>query len=430
MFFKNRGKQRDLTGYICNSSVLITEQSVLQGELLNSYSYDSDRIVHPMTRRRLILILILETLLIINIKTISVNATKGSWIEKAPIPTPRCLLGVAVVNERIYAIGGSNQDGFLSINEVYNPKSNIWIINTPMPTSRSAFGIAVYENRIYCFGGYTKGFIATNITEVYDPKTDTWQRLAPMPTARMNIQADVVGDKIFLMGGNPAGSVNEVYDPKTKTWETKASIPTPVSRYVSTVIENDIYIMTSGLVQIYNVGNDTWGFGTPPLCLIFHASANAIIDELGYERIYVFGVDANLPDWHLGVGDDPPYFLIPDQDFIIQCYYPKTDNWILCDSMPSARFGTSTIVFDDGFFVVGGYTVEYPDEEFTLNPLITYSKTVNQYIPLEFETQTTITDPSYTPEPEPFPTTFAIALVVVLVVIVTVLLVYFKKYRK
>ena len=388
-----------------------------------------------MTRRGLILILILESLLIINIETIFANATEGSWIEKTSMPTPRSGLGVAVANEKIYALGGANQEGFLATNEEYNPTTNTWTTKKPMPTARSSYGIATYQNKIYCFGGYSEDFSTTEANEVYNPTTDTWKTLAPMPTPRLNIQANIVDQKIYIIGGDQPSKYygsdkNEVYDPSKNTWETKTSIPIPVSTYASTVVENKIYIITSSLTQIYNVENDSWSFGTPPACPVLHASARTIIDELGYEKIYVFGVDDNLPDWHFGVGDNPPYFQKTNQDFITQCYYPETDQWILYDSIPSARFSTSVAVFDDSFFVIGGYVVDYPDEVFTLNPNILYSNMVNQYTPLESVTQTTLTDPSDTPTPESFPTSLVVASIAIIAIIGIVILVYFKKYRK
>ena len=59
----------------------------------------------------------------------NVNATaEDSWTTKASMPTARAQLGVAVVNGKIYAIGGENNSAtgpnVLNINEAYDPATN------------------------------------------------------------------------------------------------------------------------------------------------------------------------------------------------------------------------------------------------------------------------------------------------------------------
>ena len=372
-----------------------------------------------MIKRGLILIFVLELSLIAFVGTISVHATEASWLEKAPMPTPRSGLGVGVVNEKIYAIGGANQEGFLFINEEYNPETDKWTIKTPMPTSRSAFGIAVYDGKIYCFGGYGKGFIALDIVEVYDPETNTWNSLAPMPTARMNTQASVINNKIYLIGGNPAGSINEVYDPETNTWETKTSIPTAVSSHTSAVVDDKIYVITQNLTQIYQVESDGWSFGAPSPYPVIQVSSGATIGDFAPVKIYIFGADADLPFWQITV-----------RDFITQNYNPETNNWTLCGSMPNGRFSAGVAVVNDLLFVIGGYTNEYPDEGFTLNTKISYSNLTQRYTPIDYGSINTINEETENEEPDLFPTTIAIGAVAVIAVVGLVIFAYFRKYKR
>jgi hypothetical protein len=56
-----------------------------------------------------------------------------SWTAGTPMPTPRWTLGVAVVNDELYAIGGKTLDNYLAVNEKYTPADYIpefpsWII--------------------------------------------------------------------------------------------------------------------------------------------------------------------------------------------------------------------------------------------------------------------------------------------------------------
>jgi len=159
----------------------------------------------------------------------SADTAEDSWVSKAPMPEARCGLGVAVVNGKIYAIGGSTESnygvitsGMVGTNEEYDPATDTWAFKVSMPTPRARFAIAVYQNKIYCIGGYTgysidTGYELTGVNEVYDPATDTWETRAAMPTARLSVQANTVNGKIYLIGGSPNGTLNEVYDPVANT---------------------------------------------------------------------------------------------------------------------------------------------------------------------------------------------------------------------
>ena len=78
-----------------------------------------------------------------------INATEDSWRTMARMPTARSGLGVAVVEGKIYAIGGSNP-GYLGTNEMYDPETDTWTTKASMPNPRCRFAIAVVENKNIC----------------------------------------------------------------------------------------------------------------------------------------------------------------------------------------------------------------------------------------------------------------------------------------
>ncbi len=202
-------------------------------------------------------ILILFSLITVFFSIGPVMAIGGSWTLKAPMHEPRYMHGVAVVNGKIYAIGGSKihingKTHFLAaINatEAYDPATNTWTERAQMPTPRASFATAVYENKIYVIGGHIRltsssSARLTKMIEVYDPATDTWETRTGMPTARDELEANVVDGKIYLIGGEPNGAVNEVYDPETDSWTTKEPMPTAVKGYASAVVDNKIYVIS------------------------------------------------------------------------------------------------------------------------------------------------------------------------------------------
>lgn len=127
----------------------------------------------------------------------------SDWTVKAPMPTARFWLSAAVVNDRIYAIGGTRLDGtYVPTNEEYNPLKDMWTTKTPMPTSRARFGVAVVNNKIYAIGGVLDNINSlSSAIEEYDPVTDTWTTKAPLPTSRNHFAVTGLNGKIYVMGG-------------------------------------------------------------------------------------------------------------------------------------------------------------------------------------------------------------------------------------
>ena len=316
--------------------------------------------------KSLVIVLVLVFLVascLITVNPVSV-ASQDSWVPKAPMPTARTNLGVAVANGKIFAIGGGNHDGSLNTSEMYDPVKDTWAPKASMPTPRASFGIAVYQNKIYCIGGFTSDGV-TGVNEVYDPETDTWEAKMPMPTARGSLEANVVDGKIYLIGGSIGGGggdvpLNEVYDPVNDTWSTKTRLPTAVSQYSSAVVNNKIYVIGGynyklsyvDLTQIYDPANGTWSNGAPiPLSLGVYAAA-ATTGVFAPKRIYVIGGGALIPN---------------NRNFV---YDPEADVWSLGANMPTARNSLSIAVVDDILYAIGGdrggyFTIINANEQYT-----------------------------------------------------------------
>ena len=344
-----------------------------------------------------------------------VHAVDSAWVSIASMGEARSGLGVAVVNGKIYAIGGDGATGFSSANEEYDPATNTWTFKAPMPTPRSAFGVAVYGDKIYCIGGYTYGGFANSsvpavaINEVYDPASDTWAKMAPMPTPRLNLRANVVDGKIYLIGGIPNPDVgrtlNEVYDPASNSWIVKAPNPTGVDSYASAVVGSKIFVIKSGLTQIYDAESDSWSTGVAPPVNSVLASAATVAANDSSLQIYLFGGNA--------VGK---YWMLNNQGFTTQVYDPATGNWTLGTTMPTGRYDANAAAINDKIFLIGGYSYGAPGPGPSLNRPIIYSTANEQYTPALDVTrlgdgtqatptpQVTLPTPSTTPTQSPTPT--------------------------
>jgi N-acetylneuraminic acid mutarotase len=295
-------------------------------------------------RTVLILLLILTSLMIVIPYNGIVSAADDSWEILSNIPTGRLGPGVAVVNDKIYVIGGYNQGRFLNVNEEYDPVTNTWTAKRGMPTRRGNFAITVYKNKIYCIGGGDSSYEGvTGITEVYDPLTDTWARKSPMPTAREFMDANVVNGKIYVIGGSNfpnlndpyyVPNINEVYNPENDTWSTSIAPTVEISNYASAVCDNKIYVFSKHLTQIFDPQTNSWNNGTSMPNPGWGAAAGATTGDFAAKRIYVLGGN---PTFNFN-----------------QVYDPETDSWTMGAYMPTSRYGLGVAVIDDVIYAIGG----------------------------------------------------------------------------
>jgi hypothetical protein len=312
---------------------------------------------------------------LVNPASPSSSTTENSWISRAPMHVARGGLGVAVVNDKIYAIGGSSITGtygaftgeIVGTNEEYNPATDTWTTKKPMPTPRYGFATTVFNNKIYCIGG-ENGASYTGANEVYDPATDTWETRTPSSNPRYGISANVVGNEIYVMGGAANGkfsTINEVYNPANDSWSTKEPLPASACDYASGVFEGRIYIIQSASVQIYNVENDTWGQGAAPLANIETGRAGQTSGVNAPERIYVLG-------WDSGVN---------------QVYDPKLDTWAFGANAPANVGGFGVAVVDDLLYLIGGSSASYKQTIPATSPLaaiFTKHSAVEMYTPMGY----------------------------------------------
>ena len=105
----------------------------------------------------------------------------GQWLPGLPMSTLRTRVGVAVLDNKLYALGGFDGHKRLSTVECYDPQFQLWKAVTPMNTRRSALGAVVVSGRIYVVGGYD-GHISLSTVECYSPATNSWNFVSPMGT--------------------------------------------------------------------------------------------------------------------------------------------------------------------------------------------------------------------------------------------------------
>lgn len=188
--------------------------------------------------------------------------------------THQWMHGSAVVNGKLYSIGGGFTSEVFDINQVYDPATNTWETKSPMPTARGALTVCAVNDKVYAIGGFANR-PNYSVNEMYDPVTDTWTQKAPMPTDRNGLTSVAVNGKIYVIGGTvmpySALTTVEVYDPVTDTWTKKSSMNHGRFGLVAASYRDGgkDYIVamggtrsnmhpSSGYIEVYDIQNNTW----------------------------------------------------------------------------------------------------------------------------------------------------------------------------
>jgi N-acetylneuraminic acid mutarotase len=280
------------------------------------------------------------------------NPASGSWSGRPSIPTPRTSLTASVVDGVCYAIGGRLNFGGLGYDtvEAYSPASGTWTARAPMPTGRFYPASAVIEGKIYVAGGATDETTIVDDFEVYDPASNTWASLPPMPSARALLAAVALDGKFYAMGGTNSPSrqdfdIVEVYDPLANQWSTVAPMLLPRTQSSAVVVDGLIYLVGGGRlsnaradVQVYDPAGDSWSMGPPLLDVRVRFAAATVANT-----IYVMGGARMVAPPHPGVSS-LEYIELPEGSAPFQINPGLNDAWYNPDT-PGQGFFIS--VFPD-----------------------------------------------------------------------------------
>ena len=244
----------------------------------------------------------------------------GIWQTLAPMPTARQELATAVLNGKIYAIGGYDSSGTpTNIVEVYDPTTNTWTSAHPIPRALHHNSAAVAAGKLYSIGGPStdtfvydelndswsavasmlffhaltpavgvlndKIYVAgganggvgnsmQNQVEVYDPVANTWSALQPMRFGRNHCGGAFIGGKFYVVGGRRrvlALDANEVYDPQTNRWAPQAALPTPRAGIAVAAVNEKLFVFggetfdpnggggeVHGEVEVFSPATNSW----------------------------------------------------------------------------------------------------------------------------------------------------------------------------
>jgi len=195
-----------------------------------------------------------------------------TWATVSPLQsdTVREYLSANVVNGKIYVISGvasylPRGAPSSAENNVYAPALDTWTRKASIPQPVFQYASAVVDGKIYIIGG--RNFQSTpsilGLTQIYDTATDTWTSGSNMQTAAYwclsGATTDVFAPKrIYIFGGyatsgpdNSWLSRTQIYDPQINTWTIGTPAPANLERGQVAVVNDVLYAIGSDLTLKY-----------------------------------------------------------------------------------------------------------------------------------------------------------------------------------
>jgi N-acetylneuraminic acid mutarotase len=177
----------------------------------------------------------------------------GTWENRTSPPGTTFAHQATVVGDKIYVISGGQYAmyGILATsaaNHVYDTATDSWSEMTSIPTPVACYASAVLDDKIYIIGGGTGTFEpknATNLVQIFDPETNQWSTGKTIPSgvykaAACSTSGLIAPKRIYVVGGSLAydggglsasataqtvTNITQVYDLATGRWSSASSIP-------------------------------------------------------------------------------------------------------------------------------------------------------------------------------------------------------------
>jgi N-acetylneuraminic acid mutarotase len=196
--------------------------------------------------------------------------------EKGPA-LPQAVGGGALarVGRRLHYVGGyltAYQNGAEDAQWILDLDGGTeWVPGAPVPVARGHAGVAVVDEKIYIIGGTTTHEPARDcdLLHRYDPRTDTWEQLASLPSPRSHFEPGtfVHDGRVFIIGGQDymSGHLSEpqmpdvsVYDPESDSWWHQPGLPVALRAPVARILGDNLVVTTGSRFFAQQPTADVW----------------------------------------------------------------------------------------------------------------------------------------------------------------------------
>jgi hypothetical protein len=130
-----------------------------------------------------------------------------TWVPFPDMPEPRSSFDAAVLDGRVYAIGGWRLDGdathgtFATEMMVLDATLGTWSTE-PAPVERRALAVVATTRAVVAIGGLEGSLHASTAVDIYDPSSHAWSHGPDFPGEGFGMAAAAIGDVIYASGSD------------------------------------------------------------------------------------------------------------------------------------------------------------------------------------------------------------------------------------
>lgn len=190
--------------------------------------------------------------LILSLLCLAAVPSRAQWLAAPPMGTARTGAASAVLDGRLYVVGGRDAGGaLLASAEAFTPAAG-WAPIAPLDDGRSDAQLVAYQGRLYLLGGFDSSD-DTDDVEIYDPALDRWDDAdRDLDRSRAGLAAGVAGGAMYVLGGAREGqflSSAETFD--GDDWQIYAPWTlTPARASAGTASTGDAIVVAGGFSQV------------------------------------------------------------------------------------------------------------------------------------------------------------------------------------
>lgn len=281
-----------------------------------------------------------------------------SWEAFPDLPAPRSSFDAAVLDGRIYAVGGWNIDGdqdhatFTDAMVVFDPATRAWTTETS-PITRRALAVVATSHGIVAIGGLAAALAVSTSVDLYDPATHTWSQGPAFPGDGFGMAAAAIGDTIFASGSD--GIVYR-WTIGEAEWSRFHALAQP--RFFHRLVP-----IGERMLAVGGIGAMTMD-GRARLIESF-STTNPEAPAIGWADITFpgrarnrFGMFATEDSLYVfGGNDSPEQHDFAASDFVAEAFrfHVPSLRWYPIDPLAEARQSLESIVIGDGVVALGGF---------------------------------------------------------------------------
>ena len=208
------------------------------------------------------------------------EVTADIWSAGPPLPEPRAGGGLEVVGRRLHYFGGYKADRQTDAGDHWSlalDGGKTWDREADLPGPRGHVSCAVLDGKLYALGGahgHDKTQNDLSACHRFDPATKKWTVIASLPDGRSHFESStlIYHGRILLVGGrcnqskprrNVVGDLLE-YDPKTDAWRVIGELPVKVLAPSAAIIAGRLIVTGGGLNNPRPLTAATWIAPLPP----------------------------------------------------------------------------------------------------------------------------------------------------------------------